>query len=78
FKNGGIPENIPEFIISDHKSIVDCLVESGLAKSKGEVRRLIAQNAVSIDHEKISDEQMISQTCILRMGKLKFLKVIKH
>ncbi|MGL4562425.1 MAG: tyrosine--tRNA ligase [Brevinema sp.] len=78
FKNGGIPENIPEFIISDNKSIVDCLVESGLAKSKGEVRRLITQNAVSIDHEKILDEQMISQTCILRMGKLKFLKVIKH
>ncbi|MGL4393751.1 MAG: tyrosine--tRNA ligase [Brevinema sp.] len=78
FKNRGIPENMPEFEITEAKSVVDCLLEAGLASSKGEVRRLITQNAVSVDNEKISEEIAIDKTSVIRMGKLKFLKVIKN
>ncbi|MGL4388805.1 MAG: tyrosine--tRNA ligase [Brevinema sp.] len=77
FKNRGIPENMPELKINSAKSLVDCLIESGIASSKGAVRRLIAQNAVSIDNQKISEDIIIEQTSVVRMGKLKFLKIIK-
>ncbi|MGL5956042.1 MAG: tyrosine--tRNA ligase [Brevinema sp.] len=78
FKKGGIPEEMPELLITKDKSIVDCLVESGLADSKGAVRRLIAQNAISIDGEKIKEECRINTSCIIRMGKLKFLRIKKN
>ncbi|MGL4676094.1 MAG: tyrosine--tRNA ligase [Brevinema sp.] len=77
FQKGGVPQEMPELLISNEKSIIDCLVEAGLADSKGEVRRLIAQNAVSVDGEKIKEECCINKSCIIRMGKLKFLQIKK-
>jgi len=76
FKNKGIPTDIQEFFIQDSLSIVDCLVNSKMASSKGFVRRLIIQNAISIDGIKIKEECEIDKECIIRMGKLKFLKII--
>lgn len=77
FKKGGVPEDMPEFILTEGKSIVECLVESGLGESKGSVRRLLSQNAISIDGEKIIEDCIIDKECVIRMGKLKFLKCIK-
>lgn len=77
FQKGGIPEDMPEWTITVPISIVDCLLEAGLESSKGAIRRLIAQNAVSIDGEKIQEECMLDKDCVIRMGKLKFLKIIK-
>lgn len=77
FKKGGVPENMPELTIVEAKSLVDCLLESGLGESKGAIRRLIAQNAVSIDGEKITEDCMIDKSCVIRMGKLKFLQINK-
>ncbi len=77
FKKGGVPEDMPEFILTEGKSIVECLVESGLGESKGAVRRLLSQNAISIDGEKITEDCIIDKECVIRMGKLKFLKCIK-
>ncbi len=75
FKKGGVPDDMPEFKLSEPKSLVECLVESGLADSKGAVKRLITQNAVSVDGEKIKDDILIDKDCVVRMGKLKFLKI---
>ncbi|MGL5721742.1 MAG: S4 domain-containing protein [Brevinema sp.] len=66
---------MPVFELKGSQNIVDVLVESGLGESKSAVRRLIAQGAVSIDGEKITEEAEISQACVIRMGKLKFLQV---
>ncbi len=77
FKKGGTPDDMPEFVLTEGKSIVDCLVESGLAESKGAVRRLLTQNAISIDGQKITEECIIDKDCVIRMGKLKFLKCTK-
>ncbi|MGL5721494.1 MAG: tyrosine--tRNA ligase [Brevinema sp.] len=75
FKKGGVPQDMPVFELKGSQNIVDVLVESGLGESKSAVRRLIAQGAISIDGEKITEEKEISQACVIRMGKLKFLQV---
>lgn len=77
FKKGGIPDEMPEFIINSEMSIVDCLLEAGLEKSKGAIRRLITQNAISVDGEKIQEDYIINKECVIRMGKLKFLRIKK-
>ena len=68
---------MPEFIINSEMSIVDCLLEAGLEKSKGAIRRLITQNAISVDGEKIQEDYIINKECVIRMGKLKFLRIKK-
>ena len=77
FKKGGIPDEMPEFTITADISIVDCLLEAGLESSKGAIRRLITQNAVSVDGEKIQEDYIIKKECVIRMGKLKFLRIKK-
>ncbi len=73
------PDNAPELKIGK-KSIllIDLLIESGV-KSKSEARRLIAQNAVSINNEvkKNPDEKIsIRGEEVLKVGKKKFFKLI--
>ncbi|MGL5254737.1 MAG: tyrosine--tRNA ligase [Brevinema sp.] len=75
FKKGGVPDDMPIFTLNGAQNIVDIMVESGLIDSKSAVRRLISQGAVSIDGEKITSELVISNSCVIRAGKLKFLQV---
>ncbi len=78
-----IPEDIPEFKINgDTKEIgiMDLLVKVNFAPSKGEARRLITQGGVSLDGEKIDDISAIinlKSESILKVGKRKFIKIIK-
>ena len=61
-------------------NIVDFVVETGFLPSKGEARRLIAGNGLSVDGEKVSDVSMTIPTdkdsILLQKGKKNFLKVI--
>lgn len=77
FKKGGIPEEMPEFTLTAEISIVDCLLKAGLESSKGAIRRLITQNAVSVDGEKIQEDYIVKKECVIRIGKLKFLRIKK-
>jgi len=55
--------------------LVDLMVQAGFAKSKGEARRLIGQNAVSIDDAKITDvdaDVTAQGGDVLRVGKRRF------
>ncbi|MFH1654296.1 MAG: tyrosine--tRNA ligase [Pseudomonadota bacterium] len=59
-------------------SLVDCMLELGLAKSKGEARRLIQQGGVSLDNNKISDVELALKkglSHIIKKGKRFFIKV---
>ncbi|MBS4027857.1 MAG: tyrosine--tRNA ligase [Ignavibacteriales bacterium] len=75
-----IPDNIEEyrFNASTIKNISDLLVETKLAPSKSEARRLIDQGGVSIDSEKVSDfnSPIPSNSFIIKVGKRKFLKIV--
>ena len=55
--------------------LLDILVETGLASSKGEGRKLLAGNAISINGEKVADDQAISETALIKRGKNKFALV---
>ena len=62
----------------DNIWIVKLMTESGLTASNGEARRMIKQGAVSVDNEKITDENMtwdFKEEKVLKVGKRKFLRI---
>ena len=64
--------------VTDVATVVDAMVASGVAKSKGEARRLIEQGGVSVDETKVVDPNMPipSNEFILHKGKKVHLKVV--
>lgn len=78
FSKHEIPDNIPEYILKEEKSLVDILFEASIVSSKSEAKRLIQQKAVDIDGEKVIDINVkISpdKERIVKVGKRKFLKI---
>lgn len=81
---GEIFEDVPSSdlargFLSEGKTLVDLLAESGAAASKGEARRLLKQGGVYINNRRADDATPIdegvlaSQTvCVLRMGKKRY------
>ncbi len=76
-----IPEEIEEFEIEQGNGkirVVELLVQTGLAKSKSEAKRLIQLGGVSIDGVKIDDIDAIvelDKSFVIKVGKRKFLKI---
>ena len=64
--------------VTDVATIVDVMVAAGIAKSKGEARRLIEQGGVSVDDDKVSDPNMpvTASEFVLHKGKKVHLKII--
>jgi tyrosyl-tRNA synthetase len=81
FKHHGIPENIPELVLEKANGDVwlpKLLVEAGLTGSTSEARRLIKQQAVSLDNEKILDTEYAVQPAgdiLIKVGKRRFAKI---
>lgn len=81
FSKGELPEGIPEFDARNYEGsiwIVKLLTDSKMAKSGGEARRLIRGGGVSVDGEKISDENYefeLKDGMLLKIGKRRFLKI---
>ncbi len=75
-----IPDDMPEYTVkSEGETLLSVIFDSGLFASKGDVRRLIKQNAVSIDGEKVQNEYHPfdqSGEFVIKAGKRKFLRVI--
>ena len=64
--------------VSGVETVVDVMVAAGVAKSKGEARRLVEQGGVSVDENKVSDVNMPvpSKEFVLHKGKKVHLKII--
>ena len=84
---GGIPENINDvrFAPEDgpRMGILDLMTRAGLTSSNGEARRLIAQKAVSIDGDKISDVRMemdiqTGPSFVIKAGKRRFARIVRN
>jgi tyrosyl-tRNA synthetase len=79
FKNGGLPENLPEHDPgADKVWIVKLITGAGCAKNSSEARRLIEQGGVHLDGEKITSvdaEVGIKDGAILKVGKRNFVKL---
>ncbi len=56
-------------------SLVEALVAAETAKSNGEARRLITGGAVSINGEKVSDDQAVAGPALIKKGKNSFILV---
>ena len=73
------PSDMPDLAVAPGKvGIVALVVSAGFATSNGEARRLIQQNAVSIDGSKIADiEAEVEPTTgqVLRVGKRRFARI---
>lgn len=75
FQKGQAPTDIPEIKITS-PNIVDALVETQLATSKSEARRLIEQGGVYFNEEKIGNLKFeIVNSGILRVGPRKFVRI---
>lgn len=54
-------------------NLVDIMVEAKVSKSKGESRRLLEANAVSISGIKLTENKVITEPCLIKTGKNKFI-----
>ncbi|MEJ5285082.1 MAG: tyrosine--tRNA ligase [Brevinematales bacterium] len=78
FKEKGLPDEMEEFLVPGSMKIIDILLEAKVLPSKSEVRRMLQQNAVYVNGERINDENYIISSgteTIIKVGKRKFLKV---
>ncbi len=84
FAQKELPDEIPEFQLNpaDLKDgkiwIVKLLTLTGSAKTNSEARRLVQQGGVSVDKERITDENLElipKNNSILQVGKRRFLKL---
>ncbi len=88
FGGGSDSENMPSTALSAEDftngvvGIIDILVKSGLAKSRGEARRLIEQGGVSLNDEKVksfdttvSAQELAEKPAVIKKGKKIFHKI---
>lgn len=79
FQEKGLPDDMPiiELTAGVYNGL-DLVIKSALCESNSEARRMLQQNAVKLDNEKIDAEQEveIKGEMILQVGKRKFAKII--
>ncbi|MCF7922182.1 MAG: tyrosine--tRNA ligase, partial [Candidatus Marinimicrobia bacterium] len=75
-----VPDDMPELTVtSNDETLLSLLEQSGLFASRGEIRRLIKQNAVSVDGDKVQDEFHSFSSkgkFVVKVGKRKFIRII--
>lgn len=78
FSRKELPEDMPVFRAEKPCKVSYLMVSSGVAKGMNEARRLIAQGAVRLDGEKVSDDVMFEpRACVLQVGRRQFRKIEK-
>ena len=86
FSTGGDLSNMPTTTLSAEDvpvDIVTLLVKTGLAPSKSEARRLVQQNSVSVNNEKVTDiaasytaDDLSGDGLMLKKGKKVFHRIV--
>ena len=82
---GQSSENMPSVEVTDAvgKKLLDVLLAGKVIESKAEGRRLISQNGLTLNDEKVSDADLVlaekdfkDGAAIIRKGKKKFYKLV--
>jgi len=82
---GGVPDEIesftPEAETGSSINLVKLMAQAGLASSNGEARRLVQQQAVSIDGERVDDPQLeidlaVRAPFVVKVGKRRFVRIM--
>ena len=80
--SGQSSDNMPTIIVNaaTGRKLLDLLFVTKIIESKSEGRRLIAQNGLTLNDEKVSDVDYVLEEkdfpAVIRKGKKKFYKVI--
>jgi len=80
FQKGALPEEMERIVVPGEPMLVDFMVENGLAKSRGEARRLIEQNGVRVDGQTVSDINArlgFTGEAVVQVGKRRFVKLVR-
>jgi tyrosyl-tRNA synthetase len=75
FRKREIPEDLAEHTATDPGDVLGTLVESGLARSRGEARRLVDQGGVRINGEKVGPDARLKSGDVLQAGKRNFVRI---
>lgn len=88
FSNKGNSQNtetieVSKDVLNNNSSVIDVLMLSGIFESKSEIKRLIEQNGVSLNGEKVKSLDMIitedmleDNALLIQKGKKKFIKML--
>jgi tyrosyl-tRNA synthetase len=80
FSRKQAPTDMPEVRVAVGKiNIVDLIMQASFAASKSDARRLVAQKAVSIDDQAVTDINATVEPrtgAVLRVGKRRFGKIV--
>jgi tyrosyl-tRNA synthetase len=76
FQQGNVPEEMETHKAKPGQTVLDVMMDAGLAKSKSEARRLIEQAGVKLDGAVLSDPaQPFPAAGVLQVGKRRFVRV---
>ena len=86
FGGSGSSENMPTIeLAAEGRKLLEVLVEAEVFGSKGEGRRLIQQNGLSLNDEKVTDAEYVladsdfkDGEAIVKKGKKKFYRIIRN
>ncbi len=75
--NKQVPDDAPEFPISEPKRLMEIIAELKFSPSNGETKRMFKQGGISLDGEKVSDmgyevSLASGEETVLKVGKRKF------
>jgi tyrosyl-tRNA synthetase len=80
-QRGEVPDDVPERQLALNqgggRGLLEVLEELGLAQSRSDARRLVAQHAVSLDGRRIDDAGLVLQSgsYLIQVGKRRFARV---
>ena len=84
FEGAGNIESMPTTKVDENISIIDAIIQTGIAPSKGQARTLIEQGGISLNDNKISDTHYVLSSndfkdgyAILKKGKKIYHKLEK-
>jgi len=81
FQQRALPSDMPTFVLAEPMNVVELMVAAGLAPSKSQARRLIAQGGVRFDDERVTSADLIVPAragAVLRVGKRRFLQLVTN
>ena len=78
FSQRDVPEDMPEYQLQEGDTVLTVLRAGKLVKSNSEGRRMVNQNAVSLNGDKLDDPYApLPGPGVVRVGRRKFLRVIE-
>ena len=79
-----VPDEMPEVALAFEAGVAnvllaDLLTEAGIVPSKGEVKRLVAQGAIRLNDDPVSDARIsVRPGSVLKIGKRRWLRLVEE